>query len=426
MDTGDIADVPRRHKSNLNKHSAIPTARKTRTVAFAKEIPTPGTAAPPVARRLAGLWMAMALVIAQPRAARAENSLAYEYEDYREMGGRISVDTESALVQQDLGTDMQVKLGGVIDAIAGATPSGQPAPAGSDQVTLARDTDLRHAWNADLSRQFSAVNVDVGFARSIEGDYMSNGWSVNTLTSFNQNNTTLLLGAAGTDDNVEVFFEPVWLRKLSNDAIIGVTQLIDPLTSVSINATWTRQTGFLSDPYKIVEVDEQVFSGVFLPETFGENRPDARNKGDAFASVNRALPGLDAAFEASYRFYHDTWGITANTLELLWFQHAGAHLIFRPNLRMYEQSAAQFYTYNLLDSGIAPTHNPQGPHFSSDARLSAFDSLDFGMNTIWKINDRIELDVALEGYRQRGTDGVTPQSAYYRARIITFGSKLSW
>ena len=370
--------------------------------------------------------MATVLVIAQPRAARAENSLTYEYEDYREMGGRISVDTESALAQQDLGTDMQFKLGGVIDAIAGATPSGQPAPAGSGEVTLAHDTDLRHAWDADLSRQFSAMNVDVGFARSLEGDYTSNGWSVNTLTSFNQKNTTLLLGAAGTDDNVEVFYKPAWLRKLSNDVIIGITQLVDPLTSVAVSATWTRQMGFLSNPHKIVEVDEQIFPGIFLPETFGENRPNSRNKGDAFASVNRALPGLGAAFEASYRFYHDTWGITANTLELLWFQHAGTHLIFRPNLRVYEQSAAQFYAYNLLNSGIAPTHNPQGPHFSSDARLSAFESLDFGMKTIWKVNDRIEFDVALEGYRQRGTDDVTPQSAYYRARIITFGSKLSW
>jgi hypothetical protein len=389
-------------------------------------LPAPGAAARPIAHRFAGLCMAIALIIAQPRAARAESSLSYEYADYQEMGSRISVDTESALAEQDLGTDMQFKLGGVIDTIAGATPTGQPAPAGSDQVPLANDTDLRRAWNADLSRQFSAINLDVGFARSIEDDYTSNGWSVNTLTNFNQNNTTFLLGAAGTDDNVEVFFKPAWLRKLANDGIIGVTQLIDPLTSVSVNATWTRQIGFLSDPYKLVEVNEQILPGIVLPETFNENRPNARNKGDVLASVNRALPGAGAAIEASYRFYHDTWGITANTLELFWFQNAGKHLIFRPNVRLYEQSAAQFYSYNLLNSGLVPTHNPEGPFFSSDARLSAFDSADFGMKTIWKINYRFQFDVALEGYRQRGTDGVTPQSAYYSARIITCGSKLSW
>jgi hypothetical protein len=370
--------------------------------------------------------MATALAMAQPRDARAENSLSYEYEEYREMGGRISVGTDSALLEQDLGTDMHAKLGGIIDTIAGATPSGMPAPAGSDQVVLTHETDKRHAWDADLSRQFSAINVDLGFARSLEHDYVSNGWSVNTLTDFNQKNTTLLVGAAGTDDNVQVFFEPAWLRKISNQAIIGVTQLIDSLTSVSVNATWTRATGFLSEQYKVVEVDVQIFPGIFLPETFGENRPNARNKGDVFAAVNRAFPAVGGALEASYRFYHDTWGITANTLDLLWMQKAGAHLIFRPDLRLYQQGAAQFYTYDLQDSGLRSTHNPGGPFFSSDARLSALDSIDFGLKTIWKVNDRIQFDAALEGYRQRGTDGTTPQSAYYRARIITFGSKLSW
>ena len=243
-------------------------------------------------RRYSGLLMAAALAVAQPRGARAENSLSYEYEDYREMGGRISVDTSSALLEQDLGTDMHAKLGGIIDTIAGATPSGMPAPAGSDQVVLTHETDQRHAWNADLSRQLSAINVDVGFARSLEHDYVSNGWSVNTLSDFNQKNTTLLVGAAGTDDNVQVFFEPAWLRKISNQAIVGVTQLIDPQTSVSVNATWTRATGYLSEQYKVVEVDVQIFPGIFLPETFGENRPNARNKGDVFASVNRAFPAV--------------------------------------------------------------------------------------------------------------------------------------
>jgi len=389
-------------------------------------LPTKGTVGFSRAHRHSGLLLAVALVVAQPRCARAENSLTYEYEDYREMGGRVSVGTDSALLEQDLGTDMHLKLGGIIDTIAGATPSGMPAPAGGGEVALTHESDLRHAWNSDLSRQFSAVNVDLGFSRSIERDYMSNGWSVNTLADFNQKNTTLLLGAAGTDDNVKVVFRPAWLRKVSNDGIIGVTQLIDPLTSVSINATWTRETGFLSDQYKVVEVNVQIFPGIFLPETFGENRPNARNKGDVFASVNRAFPSLGGAVEASCRFYHDTWGITASTLDLIWLQRAGAHLIFRPDLRLYHQGAARFYSYDLQNSGLRSTHNPGGPFFSSDARLSALDSVDFGLKTIWKVNDRLQFDVALEGYRQRGTDGVTSQSAYYRARIMTFGSKLSW
>jgi hypothetical protein len=86
---------------------------------------------------------------------------------------------------------------GVLDAITGATPTGQPAPAGSDQVPLSKLTDRRKAWNADFSRQFSGINIALGVGNSRESDYVSTGWSLNTLTDFNQKNTTLLAGVAG-------------------------------------------------------------------------------------------------------------------------------------------------------------------------------------------------------------------------------------
>ena len=129
-----------------------------------------------------------------PRAIRAENSLTYKYEGYDESGGRISVQTRGAYLEKDLGTDMHLKLEGIIDAIAGATPSGQPAPAGSDQVVLTTLHERRKAWSADFSRQFSRINVAVGFANSRESDYVSNGWSVNTLTDFMSSGPIVALG----------------------------------------------------------------------------------------------------------------------------------------------------------------------------------------------------------------------------------------
>jgi len=306
----------------------------------------------PSHRRTAAL-AAFALLLAQPRAARAENDVTYKYEDYREPG-RIAVHSQGAQVEQDLGTDMHLKLGGVIDSIAGATPTGEPAPAGSDQVALSHLTDLRHAWNAGLSRQFPRVNVELGFARSIERDYMSNGWSVNTLTDFNQKNTTLLVGFAGTDDTAEVFFKPAWLRKVSSEGIVGVTQLIDPLTSVSFDLTWGRETGFLNDQYKLVEKDIPILPGIVLPQTFAENRPNDRDKAIAFFSVDRSFPDLRGTLEASYRLYGDTYGFVAHTLELAWFQNLGQKFILRWSVRPYMQNAADFYYYRLNGTAITP------------------------------------------------------------------------
>jgi hypothetical protein len=376
------------------------------------------------------LLLAGFLVWAAPRAARAENSFSYKYESYREMGGRIGVQTRGAIVEQDLGTEMHLKLEGVLDAITGATPTGVPAPAGSDQVDLAElHPERRKAWNADLSRQFSHVNVAFGFGNSRESDYVSNGWSINTLTDFNQKNTTLLAGLAGTDDKIKVFYQRVRARKHTKDVIVGVTQLIDPLTSVSVNFTWGRAEGYLADPYRLVQKTVQLFPGVFLPLTYGETRPDHREKWIGFVGLNRSVPALNGALDATYRYYHDTFGTDAHTTDLAWFQHVGEKFIVRPGLRFYTQSAASFYYYNLDRSSVSPVSGPPqvlGPYYSSDYRLSDFRTFNYGLKVIWKATARLDFDVAVEQYEMRGTDHVTPQSAYPRARVFTAGGKFSW
>ncbi|MDP3072037.1 MAG: DUF3570 domain-containing protein [Opitutaceae bacterium] len=368
------------------------------------------------------LWLA-------PRAARAEEYVRYKYQDYRETGGRVAIEVHSVALEKDLGPTMHLRLEGVIDAITGATPSGQPAPAGSDQVPLSKLTDRRKAWNGALSRQFGRVNVTLGAGNSRESDYVSDGWSLSTLTDFNQKNTTLLAGVAGTHDDVKVFFQRSLARKRTNDLILGVTQLLDPRTSATFNITWGRQTGYLSDPYKLVQKDTELFPGISLPLTFPENRPNERDKWVALAALNRAFPAVQGAIDASWRYYRDTFGLTSHTIELAWFQRLGESVILRPGLRLYDQRAADFYYYRLEGRPIVPVQGPPRPHgpfYSSDWRLSALRSVNYGVKLIWTVSAALEFDAAFEIYDMRGRDGVTPQSAYSRANILTLGAKFSW
>lgn len=381
----------------------------------------------PAVWRTFGLAGVLALCL--PRSGRAEDSIAYKYEDYRENGGRIAVRTQGALIEKNLGTEMHVKLEGVLDAIAGATPTGQPAPTGSDQVVLSEMHERRKAWNAEFSRQFPRVNVALGFANSREGDYVSNGWSVNTLTDFNQKNTTLLLGYAGTDDDVTVFFQRgLKLKKRGTDLITGVTQLLDPRTSVTVNLTFGTSSGYLGDPYKLVLKNTEVVPGVFLPLTFAENRPDEREKWIVYTSVNRAYPELHGALDASYRFYHDDFGTTAHTVNVEWFQKLGEHFMLRPGVRLYQQGAADFYHYTLNGTSITPTTRPtgKGPYYSADFRLTEMRTSNVGLKLIWTPRDWLTLDAALEHYVMQGRDGVTPASAYPSATIATFGAKFAF
>lgn len=359
----------------------------------------------------------------------AEDFVSYKYGDYRESGGRITVTTQSALLQQDITPQLQLKVMGVVDAIAGATPNGQPAPAGSDQVVLTGIKDNRKAWSLDFSQHFPLMTVALGLAHSRESDYTSTGWSLNTLTEFNQKNTTLLAGIAGTDDDVKVFYQSAWAKKRGHDLILGLTQLLDPHTSVALNVTWGRASGYLSDQYKLVQKNIAVAPGVFLPFTFGENRPDTRTKTIALASLNHDFPAAHGAVEASYRFYHDTFGTDAQTLALSWLQHLGPNFILQPEVRFHDQSAANFYHYQLDATSIVPTGGgpkADGPFYSSDYRLSALRTTLYGLKAVWTPSVRWQLDAAIEHYEMRGKDDLTPRSAYPRAAILSFGARFSW
>jgi hypothetical protein len=388
---------------------------------FFAELFTPTT-------QVRGAAIAAFLFLLLPR-ARAEDGISYKYQDYQESGGRVGVQVHSALIEQDIGTAMRFKLAGVLDAISGATPNGQPAPIGSDQVPYTKLDEERKAWNAEFSRQFPRINVALGAANSRESDYVSTAFSVNTLTDFNQKNTTLLAGIAFANDDVRVFSQPDYAEKRTHDLIVGLTQLLDPRTTVTVNLSYGRSVGYLSDPYKAVEKRAEVIPGVFLQRTFPENRPAERSKWLLLASLNRAFPEQKGALEGSYRFYHDTFGTDAHTVDLAWFQRLGSKFILRPSFRFYQQSAADFFHYRLDATSIVPTFGaprPNGPFYSSDYRLSAMRTTTAGLKAIWQVTSRLEFDAAFERYEMRGRDGVVPQSAYARANIVTVGAKFTW
>jgi hypothetical protein len=373
--------------------------------------------------------LALLLLLGRP-SARAEDFLDYKYVDYAETGGRIGVRTQVLDAGQDLGVDTHLGLVLTNDAIAGASPTGLPAPAGSGQVPLAQLSDHRKEWEGDLARQVGPVNVALGASESREHDYVSRGWSVNTLTDLNRQNTTLLAGVGGHDDDVESFysFARPYLPRHAFSAILGVKQLVDPLTSVTLDVTWGRETGYLDDQYKLVLKTLQLVPGSFFPTAFHENLPGSHDFAAVFASVNRAFPGARAALEASYRFYGDTYGVAASTAEVSWQQKLGGRLTLAPDLRLHEQGAASFYHYNLDATAIIPTQapSPGGPSYSSDYRLSSLWTATCGLKLTCRLGDRVRADLAYDHYEMHGRDGVTPASAYPSANILSAGARFSW
>lgn len=374
------------------------------------------------------LWLSL------PKTGRTENSLTLKAQSWQEDDNRIRVDSQYAQVDADLSTSTHFKLMGLIDSIAGATPTGEKPATPGDPTPLANMEDRRKAWDTSLSHQFSRVNVTVGYANSRESDYVSNGYSLNTVTDFNDKNTSLLLGYGHTDDtiNEEKLGWTVKRPKTGNDFLIGVNQLLDPNTSVLANVSYGRSRGYMSDPYKIVSTTLLDLDPGFY-YTVPENRPTERSKLSVFLAANRNFEQLHGALDASYRFYDDTFGISSHTLSLLWIQKIGEHFIIQPSIRLYRQSAADFYYPDTDAAGIVTSYEPllgetgtgKAPFYSSDYRLSRMQTVDIGVKLIWNIKPWASVDVAYSRYTARPLDHVTPRDVFSQANVFTIGLKFS-
>jgi hypothetical protein len=378
--------------------------------------------------------VALCLLLLQPRVARAEDSLTLKAQSWQEDKDRIKVDSQYALIEKDIGADTHVKVMGLIDTIAGATPTGEK-PAAGQPVPQVKMHERRKAWNFDVNHEFKRVSLGLGYGVSRESDYLSHGWSLNTVTNFNQKNTNLLLGYGGTNDRI---MEPKlgWKdnrHKKGADFIVGVTQLLDPNTSVTANVSYGRSTGYMSDPYKIVSTTMlDLDPGTYY--TPPENRPQEKSKVSVFTGMNRNFESLHGALDSSYRYYHDSFGITSHTVSLEWIQKIGEHVIVQPSLRFARQSASDFYYFSLDRSRIVTSYEPilqetgtgKAPFYSSDYRLSHMQTINAGLKVVWKITGWLAIDGCYERYLMRGLDHITPQAEYVNANTFTVGMKFTF
>lgn len=353
--------------------------------------------------------------------AHAENQVDYRYEYYGEDDSRMTIETHSVYFEQKLMDAVTAKGELVYDGISGATPSGTYVfPASAGKIILDNLHDIRRAVNLNFDCQLGNQTLTPGFAYSTESDYESYGLSLNDAIAFNDKNTILQLGVSHNFDSVLnelISGAPrAWQDKGSTEAIIGISQLLTPKTIFSANFTFGYESGFLSDPYRLVEF---IYPGHQFGVVENENRPGVLSKEIFLTSITQFIGPLNASIEGSYRFYHDSYDVYANTLSLTWHQWLGKHLILEPAFRFYEQSSASFY------SPLFQTDPANVNYYSSDYRLSEFYSLDMGIQATVIVNDHLRLIAGYHRYEMHGLDD-TVAAMYPQANIFTVGLSILW
>ncbi len=372
------------------------------------------------ASRVAG-WFAVALV--PSRRLLAEDSIGYRYAGYGEERGRVQVATQGISYDTQLNSHLSVKGDLIYDSISGATPTGAPPPTGSKEVPTVELHDIRRAVSVAPTWQDGRYSVTPQFAYSKERDYESYGVSLNQSFEFNQKNTTLNVGIARDFDRVLPNLPATWLfrpaSKDNTDVLVGVNQLLDANTYVSLNVTLGYSSGQLADPYKRV-----VFGDFGLDSLFQEKRPSHKFRQVAEVSLTHFFKQVNGSSELSYRLHHDSYDIFSHTLALAWHQKIGERLILTPMVRYYEQSAASFY-YTIVPGNPYFQQDPEGSpapdYYSADFRLARLRSWTYGVTASWRITHELSVEGGYQRYEMQGLDGITAASAFPKANLITGG-----
>jgi uncharacterized protein DUF3570 len=444
------------------------------------------------------LAIILAFVLIAARVGRVlaqENDLGYRHEFYREDGDRMSIDTDSFLLDAKLNSHVRVVGTYVIDTISGATPIGAPpqtkwpfatynnlynraygqaytgqynqyvsqnqiyVDAGYETfqqmtnqaatfaqqtapniatnsanasyhsltnspnyrkktVPLAKMHDQRNAFSIGLPITVGRHEITPGVSHSQESDYKSAGGSLNYSLSLNEKNTTLSFGYAHNADSVrdDKF---VWESKTTDNALVGVMQLLNPKSYLTFNFVFNNDYGYLADPYRGVMVANNYPQyNPDDPALIPEKRPRHRSSEVLFGSYTRFIDGLDGSVETSARFFHDSWGISSATATLDWHQHLGPHVVVTPTFRYTYQTASDFYYVLVPDYLNLPTF------YSSDYRLSQMETFTMGVSITWRLARHLSLDGSYYRYVMRGMDGVTSQSAYPSANVGSVGLRI--
>lgn len=379
---------------------------------------------------------------AAPPPAKAEELPRWSLDSallyYAEDNDRVQDVSATIAAIRDFGEERSLALTLSADTLTGASPSGAIAsnrpqtfttPSGNATYTTAAgevpldDTflDTRYAltvnWSQPLGRAYKA---SAGVSFSTEYDYTHLGANLGLSRDFNKRNTTLSFGVAYSQDDIEpVGGVPIPLSEMLDvglqgnklgtdskdvlDLLLGVTQVLNRTTVLRVNYSFSRSSGYLNDPYKILSVVDPLSGDTLARTPVGdgpdgiyryESRPDSRTKHSVFAEMKHAFGA--PVLHASYRFMTDDWSIESHTLEARLRWPLGAASYIEPRVRFYTQTEADFYRSSL--TVIEPL-----PEFASaDFRLGRFDASTVGFKFGQQTATGNEWSVRLEYYQQTG------------------------
>ncbi|MDB4754674.1 DUF3570 domain-containing protein [Akkermansiaceae bacterium] len=376
-----------------------------------------------------------ALPVLSTVSSYGQDALKYRFQLYDEEDGRI--DVESHYLDYRLeGESTSFSLRLAVDSLSGETPVGSHLDGDPNAWRFQEIEDERRVVVTTIEEEVDEYTLSFEYARSIEDDYRSSAFTGKVSRQFNQKNTTLTAGIAYADDTViatENTSNIVDRDKDTLDLSIGLSQILSRNTILDFNVGYGHSKGYLADPYRQISrfgdvIVDTKFDSILLKEQteeFDENRPDELDRFVAKATLRHYVEPANAAIQASYRFFANSDSVEGHTAELKWIQQVNPRLSVTPYVRYYQQTKADYYYPTLTGTEIVGHDNNDGSgaHYSSDYRLSAFDSLAYGVRLAWDVRNDLTLDIQWERYEMDGRSSGTPDIFFPTANVISLGAQ---
>jgi hypothetical protein len=256
-------------------------------------------------------------------------------------------------------------------------------------VMATASPETRKQGDFKLSYDWDNASVTVGGGISIEDDYDSRFGNIGGRFDFNQKQTTVNADLSYTNSYTHA--TPEHYNFIGYDLVpasqlyhpngdrtwntiqgtrqdwathVELTQVLNKDALLGMDFSYSRSTGYLSNPYKGVGIFFINPDPGFAPSIYGapqgsffgqlhalvENRPDVRNQYSVGGRYVQYINALDAALHFNYQFSADDWGIQSHTFDVDWVQPIGNGWIVKPHVRYYSQDAASFYTPYLVSN----------------------------------------------------------------------------
>lgn len=306
-----------------------------------------------------------------------------------------------------------VRVGGayLLDVISSASI----AQGGSKQDAVF--TELRHAVNADVGKEFSVgetpLDLKVFGTYSTESDYESFIYGLESSVSLNERATRLTLSATRVQDTVLSNADRTFRKNLSGFTVgPSVEQVIGPVLVLTVGYQFGFLEGFLANPYR---------RALIGPLPYPESHPVQRLRHGATARLAWFIRATNTALHLMYTAYADSWDIAALSPEIRAYQQLGNDLLLRPRYRFYAQTRAWFERPGRYPVGWS------GP-VTNDPKMAAFKTHTLGVSIEYRLSilANTALAFAKDTWIDIAFDRYWSTSRFGNGFITTAGGRLAF